>query len=148
MRPTTLLQLPTKNANFATPFVSPLSEIQIFDFTQLLLFQLYSSAIGVWYNQDIILNEIASDESHSFWDCLENFNTLAILYWSNFLDSTFTSCWKRLHHGLRMERSNYGSRVLIHCERKAERTTGYELRKCYELRDESWNHETPAQNYW
>jgi len=85
-------------------------------------FNLCSSAIEVYY-QDIILNEIASDESHfTFWDHfgLETLqSTLAILYWSAYRIFGYSTSWTKQKMtppmAFVMERSNYhGRRVLIH----------------------------------
>jgi len=119
-------------------------------------FNLCSSAIEVYY-QDIILNEIASDESHfTFWDHfgLETLQSTlaAILYWSAYRNFGYSTSWKNETPPMAfvMERSNYhGRRVLIHL-RWAETETGLRitemLRNYFETRVRNpWYYKIPAQ---
>jgi hypothetical protein len=100
-------------------------------------FNLCSSAIEVYY-QDIILNEIASDESHfTFWDHfgLETLqSTLAILYWSNFWIFNFLNETKNdSTHGFRDGAVKLSWQEGPNSYYGRKRKLVYELRKCYEI---------------
>jgi len=124
MRPTTTLQLPTKKLQILLQLRSWVPFQRIQNFRLHSYFNLCSSAIEVYY-QDIILNEIASDESHTSHSEIilvwKTSTTLAILYWSAYNRIQFwihsTTFLKKMTPPMAfvMERSNYhGRRVLIH----------------------------------
>jgi len=157
MRPTTTLQLPTKKLQILLQLRSWVPFQRIQNFRLHSYFNLCSSAIEVYY-QDIILNEIASDESHfTFWDHfgLENFNnfgnSLLICIQSNSILDTFNYLLEKNDstHGFRdgAVKLSWQEGPNSYGGRKRKLVTNYgNVTKL--LRDEStqpWYYKTPAQ---